>query len=259
MSGESDRELAVRFMRELAVRTAHRIQKLPWGVALFNEQLRRVWDLNLVWLDTVPPRLEAGPLADELDRVQGAAGLGHRHAIVPDERGGDRLAPGLQALTWTTKRHLLMVQRRTPDRPADLSLAQEIDEPAIRAFTEASLRRDPAGYSEESIRQIAGQKHVVAAAGARFFGIELDGDLVSGCDLYGNARVAQIESVITLPEYRNRGLARAVVMRALAEARASGAELVFLQAEEDDWPKDLYRRLGFDAVGFTHDFLRPPS
>jgi hypothetical protein len=32
---------------------------------------------------------------------------------------------------------------------------------------------------------------------------------------------------------------------------------VFLAADEDDWPKALYRRLGFDDLGRYVKFIRP--
>ena len=70
---------------------------------------------------------------------------------------------------------------------------------------------------------------------------------------------AQIEDVGTLGGYRGRGLARAVVLRALAEAGAAGCDLVFLEADEDDWPKELYRRLGFEPIGRIFAFLRKPA
>jgi len=246
-------------MRDLAIRTAGRVEELPWGVALFNDALPSVWDLNSVWVDVVPPGLGAVKLAAGLDRAQGGAGLSHRHAIVADEPGGRRVAPGLRELGFRTKRHLLMIQRRPPDRQPDTDLAREVGEPEIRALTEASLRRDPSGFPEEEIRQISAQKAVAAGAGARFFAVTVDGVVVSGCDLYVQGGVAQVEAVITLEEFRNRGLARAVVTKAIDAARLAGAELVFLQAEEDDWPKELYRRLGFDVIGATHVFIRPPA
>ena len=49
--------------------------------------------------------------------------------------------------------------------------------------------------------------------------------------------------------FRNRGHASAVVLRAAGEARAAGADLVFLWCDANDWPKELYRRLGFDEIG----------
>jgi hypothetical protein len=48
-------------------------------------------------------------------------------------------------------------------------------------------------------------------------------------------------------------------MRAVEEALAAGHELVFLVADDDDWPKDLYARLGFETIGRTWSFLRTPA
>jgi GNAT superfamily N-acetyltransferase len=253
------RDELVRFLRSVAVRTAGRVERLPWGVALFADGLPDVWDLNVVWVDAVPPGLSADALAAGIERVQGAAGLSHRQAVLPDEAGGARLAPRISSLGWSVKRHLLMVHRRPPDRLADLTCVREAGEPVIRALTEASLRQDSSGLSEDTIRQLGATKGLAAAAGARFFVADAGGVAASGCDLYTDGRVAQIEAVLTLDEHRNRGLASAVVLEAVAEARAGGHDLVFLQAEEDDWPKLLYGRLGFDPVGCTYVFLRHPA
>jgi hypothetical protein len=38
-------------------------------------------------------------------------------------------------------------------------------------------------------------------------------------------------------------------------SREDEHDLTFLLAEEDDWPKELYRRLGFEPVGRIWDFL----
>jgi ribosomal protein S18 acetylase RimI-like enzyme len=54
----------------------------------------------------------------------------------------------------------------------------------------------------------------------------------------------------TLHDHRGRGYAKAVVLAAIAAARKRGAEFVFLVADHDDWPKELYRRLGFDELGY---------
>jgi hypothetical protein len=50
-----------------------------------------------------------------------------------------------------------------------------------------------------------------------------------------------------------------VVGRILREARSAGAETVFLIADDADWPKDLYRKLGFDPVGRFWQFTKPPA
>jgi hypothetical protein len=41
-----------------------------------------------------------------------------------------------------------------------------------------------------------------------------------------------------------------------------GHEFVFLAADARDWPKELYRRLGFDGVGERYAYLltqEPPA
>ena len=77
---------------------------------------------------------------------------------------------------------------------------------------------------------------------------------MSLCEVYSDGGTAQIEDVATLEAFQNRGFARANVLAALEAARADH-DLVFLVAAEDDWPKTLYKKLGFDQVGRWDHFL----
>ena len=72
-------------------KTARRIEELPGGFAVFADELPAVWDLNLVWIDTVPENVKADELAAWAERVQGAAGLAHRRDRA-GARGGRRAA-----------------------------------------------------------------------------------------------------------------------------------------------------------------------
>lgn len=63
---------------------------------------------------------------------------------------------------------------------------------------------------------------------------------------------------MTLAQFRKRGLARATVSRALAASREAGNDRTFLMADRDDWPKELYLKLGFDEIGRVYEFVRPP-
>ena len=49
------------------------------------------------------------------------------------------------------------------------------------------------------------------------------------------------------------------MLPAIAEARRSGADFVFLVADANDWPKELYGKLGFDEVGHYTKFFAPPA
>lgn len=248
MAGPDELAIALSFMRDLAVRVARRTEPLPFGVAVFDERLPAVWDLNLVWVDRVPGWLDAPALTAEVERVQATAGLRHRHVIVADERGGARLAGGLAARGWSARRRTIMAHRRPG--AANGAPVRKLAAAEARAFLERSLAGDPAGLGAEVVRQLGEARDVLAAAGgARSYGAVLDGVVVSACDLYHRGSVAQIESVLTLAEHRGRGLASAVVGHALARARSAGCELAFLQVEEDGGPRALYERLGFDPIG----------
>ena len=59
---------------------------------------------------------------------------------------------------------------------------------------------------------------------------------------------------MTLERFRGRGLAKSVVARALEESQHAH-EFTFLVASADDWPKELYRKLGFETAGSIWDFL----
>jgi ribosomal protein S18 acetylase RimI-like enzyme len=91
----------------------------------------------------------------------------------------------------------------------------------------------------------------------RFFGVELAGEVVSYADLYVDGADAQVEDVGTLPEHRGQGYATAVILGAIKQARAAGADFVFLVADAEDWPKELYRNLGFDDLGHYTKFFAP--
>src|SRR5262249_8943793 len=93
--------------------------------------------------------------------------------------------------------------------------------------------------------------------GARFFAAWVDGELAGCCDLYEHDGVAQIENVDTLERFRNRGVARAFLAAAVDAARAS-ADLIFLFADDADWPKEVYGKLGVDPVGFFQQFTKTP-
>jgi GNAT superfamily N-acetyltransferase len=99
---------------------------------------------------------------------------------------------------------------------------------------------------------------LVERIGARFFAAWMDGELAGCCDLYEHAGVAQIENVDTLERFRNRGVARAFLGAAIDAARPA-ADLVFLFADDADWPKQLYAKLGFDPVGYFRQFTKPPA
>ncbi len=85
-----------------------------------------------------------------------------------------------------------------------------------------------------------------------------DGSMGARAWLLEHDGVAQVEDVATAPSERGRGLASAVVSAAIAAARRSGAELVFVVADADETTPELYRKLGFEPLAVTSRFIRRP-
>jgi ribosomal protein S18 acetylase RimI-like enzyme len=203
---------------------------------------------------------EAGASAEEIaaeaERLQGGAGLEHRRAAIQDEDAGRELEEGFSALGWKPDVFLFMVPRREPNRSVDTSGVVEVEREALRPIREAILGEWLGELDGEVMRQIGESDRRFAEAGnARHFAVMVDGEPVSSTDLFSDGRTAQIEDVGTLPDHRGAGHASAVVLRALDEARAMGHDFIFLVADARDWPKEMYRRLGFDGIGEKYAFL----
>jgi ribosomal protein S18 acetylase RimI-like enzyme len=247
-------ERCTSFLRELALRVAPRTIEGRFGPAIVDDRLPRVWSLNYLLAEHGLADATAGELAEEADRLLGEAGLRHRKIEVLDGEAGSRLEPGFRALGWYVERDVVMPHVQAPDRDADVSDVEEVGLAQLEAVWAEGIRGEPFGDDEDVVRQLVEQKRVFATAGARFFAAFVDGRPASYCDLYSNGRTGQIESVMTLAPYRNRGLARAVVSKALVESRAAGHDLTFLLAHHDDWPRHLYVKLGFEVVGSVYDF-----
>jgi ribosomal protein S18 acetylase RimI-like enzyme len=226
-----------------------------YGTAVFNSEYPHSWMHNFLRIDAAQPTATAAALAEEADRLQGGARHAHRAIVVEDEKTGARLRPSLVERGYKAERNVIMVRRRPPDRVVDTSVVEQVDFERLRPLLEEYYRAEPYGDDEEVVRQLVDRGRLTATVvDVKHFAVSVEGRAVSSCDLYTSGRIAQIEDVTTLESYRGRGYARAAVTRALEEA--AGADLVFLYADEDDWPKDLYRKLGFEPLALMYLFTR---
>lgn len=250
---------AVAFEEALRDVAVERTVETPFGPALFNATYRDLWMLNVLRAERAG-RAEAKEIADEAERVQGAAGLGHRRVLFTDPDAGERAAPGFQDLGWRVDRFVFMALKRQPARATDTTVVEEVDAASLGEIREVIAREQLPELTAPVLTQLRASSTLFHGPGnARHFAVRIDGRIVSATDLFSDGGTAQVEEVATLPEFRGRGYASAVVQRAVDEALATGHDFVFLIADSDDWPKELYRRLGFDEVGNEWAFLRQPA
>jgi ribosomal protein S18 acetylase RimI-like enzyme len=222
---------------------------------MVTPSLPLVWQVNAIRVED--PDAGVAELSAEADAVQGR--FGHRKLVMHDEQLGARLAPQFAAAGWNAFRVLIMVRQRPPDRALEPGAAAEVSRDAGAAALAAFRREQPFGWQDEAVRQLAEMDerytHVLAA---RDFASPPD-DPACACRLYTHDGLGQVDEVGTLEARRRRGHARAAVAAAADAAAADGCERVFMVTDAADWPQQLYRRLGFDEIGATYEFLKLPA
>jgi ribosomal protein S18 acetylase RimI-like enzyme len=252
----SDFERCVDFVYGMTARAATNTVPSPYGVAYIALDVPNVWSRNYLLATENLDDVTAEDLAGEAERIMGAAGLEHRKVELVDAEVGDRLSDGFRTLGWNQECDVIMVAAREPDRDVDTSLVEEVTVDDLVPAWSGGWTIDPAVNSDVVVRQLVENKRALSTVvQTRFFAALVDGEIASYCELYSDGSTAQIENVLTLDRFRNRGLARATVSHARAEAR--GHDVIFLIADRDDWPKKLYAKLGFDEIGRIWEFVRP--
>jgi GNAT superfamily N-acetyltransferase len=261
---ENERLRVIQFMRAQSDATCERREHFPGGTATLSDgELPLVMNMNILRVEALAERLSARDLAAEAERLAGEAErlVGHlpyRRIVAYDEEIGSRLALGFEAMAgWETERVVLMAWHRPVDRDVDTSFVREVGADELEP-ARARFLRSRSGGDEELVRQeLAVPRRLPEVGEARFFAAYVDEEIGSFCELYADGSgAATVRSVATLEQYRRAGLARATVSRALARSQALGHDLTFLRAVHDDWPKNLYGKLGFDAIGMMYRFTR---
>ena len=248
---------AVDFVRGFEERLVEEVVPGAHGRALLTPSLPRVYYANTFSVD-LGADVSAAELVEDLEPLFWAAGVGHRRVSVDDELGA-RLAPEFQALGW--KAEELLVMPHEGDAPTvDTSGVEEVGWEELEPIWAEGMRASPEIQDEEEVRQlVAAQLRRRIAVNVRYFAARVDGRIASYCELFSDEHTGQIESVMTLEEFRGRGLAKSIVARSLAESKAAGHDFTFLLAEAEDWPKELYRKLGFDPLERYWEFTRPKN
>jgi GNAT superfamily N-acetyltransferase len=155
-----------------------------------------------------------------------------------------------------------MVMREDPRETLRDPRAREVTEAELDALTLANFEHY--GYGRRAVpgivlELVAAQRAMRAGTETRRFGAGEGGGLQSMCTLYvepdsSDVRLAMVEQVGTLPDHRERGLAKAVVSAAVAAAGEWEADLITVPADANDWPQLMYSRLGFAPVGVESTF-----
>lgn len=243
---------AIEFQRTMDARLAERSVRTPHGVAYFADTLPRVRDRNFLSVD-LGAEPTTSELALEAEAVQGGARLAHRKIGVDDELGA-RVAAEFARRGWTVHEYLVMpLMGELAD--VDLSATTEASAEELTPVWRRGIREGTP--DDQTVRQLlTAQVGRQKAVDVRYFAARIGAQIAAYCELFSADGVGQVESVMCLEEFRGRGLGKAVTARAARKSVEAGHELTFLVAEAGDWPKEMYRRLGFAGEQRIWNFVR---
>ena len=260
MPSSTDEKLLRRcwdFEIELDLEYAGRVEDVGDGMtAVLDTELPQVWDSNYLIVERED--IAAETVAVKADEVFGGLGMKHRAVYTRDPAWGAPLADGLVKLGWERENDLYMVLRRGPDRPPEIA-TEQVDLDDVAHINLAMILAEKWGTEEVAAQLHERDRKLGGVCRDRWFAARHEGEIASCCRLMQRDGLGKVEDVSTLEAARNRGLARAVVLEAVRNSLSDGDELTFIVALVDDWPRQLYGRLGFDVLGEASSARRRPD
>jgi ribosomal protein S18 acetylase RimI-like enzyme len=244
--------------RRLQRRVSTRVVPFAWGEAFLDDDLPTRFYSNFLLAEGDLEGVSANDLVAAAEAILRDGAFEHRLVIVHDERAADRLEAGFSASGFERSGEEIKIHRRDPDRPGALHV-EEGRFADVRDLIAATYLEDDHLPSELAVPFTDHRAKYEREIGARFFVARVDGEPAGHCELYLDGDDAQVENVATLVRFRNRGVARSAVLAAVGAAREAGAARTYIVADGEDWPKQLYARLGFDTIGSEAAFLKAPE
>lgn len=262
----SDRDELLAFELALDEQVCDEVHRESWGRLFLTPSAPLVWDANWVGIEEVG--LTVAQVVAIADDALGGEGFGHRTICLLDEADGRRLGEALEAEAahwprWEVERTRYMLWRGSSAEPPRDPEAQEVRLAEIEGLRRAITVEEavPTGIEQPAavVDQLLDLDHRYGKAGGdRWFAAPASGEPLSCCRLLRLGEIAQVEDVGTLTRARERGLAKATVLTAIATAQADSASTIFLTADAADWPQLFYARLGFETVGELTILRRRP-
>jgi len=207
---------------------------------------------NVVRVEEDPVGMSAAELASFADEA--LAGLEHRRIDFDVVGAGDARRGAFERLGWKALR-LLWMRHEAPPGPGPDIAVEEVPYDAVEALRAAWIHEEHP--RDELTAYLAESREVALGRGAQVFAVCDGGVPIAFAQLERDGAAAEIAQVYVHPEHRGRGRGTALT-RAAIEA-AGDIENLWIEADDEDRPKELYARLGFRPVWTTMELTLWPD
>lgn len=222
----------------------------PWehGTVYRAGRYPRYFDFNVVRVED-DPGMSVEELIEFADLA--LAGLEHRQIDFDSALVAEPLRAGFEAHGFRTTRLVRMhFEGRRPGR-VEIDIT-EVPYDAVNSLRSAWHQEDFPGRDASDFHAQA--REIRLALGARVLAVYDDSRPVAFAALDLGDDEIEIGGLYVLPEYRGHGRGTALTQTAITAA--GEVEHLWISADDEDRPKQLYARLGFRPVLTTTEFLR---
>jgi GNAT superfamily N-acetyltransferase len=235
---------------------------VPWehGTIALSSRHRHYWSYNLLRVES-GTGLTAAELAEQAECCLSA--FAHRRVDVEEAAIDEQMRPDFEALGWEATPIVLMRHAGSaPTAPlaGEQLSVEEVPYDDVRTLRERWHLED---YPEPESDGFYGEAREVAMMrDVRIMAVREQGMPISFAQLERRGAGAEITQVYVAPEHRGAGLGTAMTSAAIVHAGigAAGEQLedLWIAADAEDRPKELYARLGFATAWRMIEFTRLP-
>lgn len=250
---------ATRAFERTWAETGAEVRRTDFGAILRHLAYPRIHMANLAWVERLPVGGIDAVLAS-LDAAFVGTPIRHRNVVFDDAQVAFENQEAFVSRGFHPAAELAMARVGLPACIAnpDLALravgreAPEEDFRRLRMRLFEGLGHDP----EESRQLYAIARERGAVIGQRDFVGYHQGSPAGTISLWPRGRFALIGDVATMPEFRNRGVARTMLFETAKISINAGCEYSLLFADLLDSPQLMYQTLGYQPVGELRSFLK---
>lgn len=235
------------------------VRRTPYGVTIRNDRYPRIHMANLAWVERLPRGGMDEILAD-LDRAFEGSAVRHRNVVFEEAQVAFENQEAFAARGFQPLGELAMARVGLPaciENP-DVVI-REVDQGAPEADYRRLRMRIYEGLEcapDESEQLYAIARDHGAIHGEHDYVGYVESSPAATVSLWPRGRFAYIGDVATMPEFRNRGVARTLVFEISKRALAAGCEYSVLFTDLFDSPQVMYKTLGYQPVGEIRSFLK---
>jgi GNAT superfamily N-acetyltransferase len=224
----------------------------PWeqGTVLRAARYPTYYNFNLVRVEG-RAEIDAQALVAFTDRA--LSDLGHRRIDIEAIELADELRPELLAGGWRTTR-LLWMRHEAP--PAIESVAEVHEVPYDAVGELRTLWHDEDFPESESVEYEVAAREVAMTRDVRVLAAVEGGRPIGFAQMERAGSGAEVSQVYVHPDYRGQGRGTAITRAAIESA--GDVEDLWIAADDEDRPKELYGRLGFRPAWRMMEFLLLP-